>query len=358
MYSNLSSMEDIIQGDIRIMNVSKVGKYALSLILTATVALISMYISTFVPMHLISGSVFALLFGMALNPIISKRADIFKVGIGFVSSKVLRLSIILMGATLSFSQVLLVGRYSLFVMVFTLLTAFGGGYLFGRLFKMHWKLSSLISAGTGICGGSAIAAIAPTIEAEDKYIAYALSATFIFDILMVVAFPLMGRYFGMSDMGFGLWAGTAINDTSSVVAAGYSFSDAAGGYSVIVKLTRTLSIIPTVLIFSFINMKATATETPNIERKHVSIKKLFPYFIILFLVMVGIKSTGIIPDEVSVSCAEISKLFMAMALAAIGLKTNIKEVTSSGILPMVHGFIISLLVVVVSFVVQMMLHQI
>ncbi len=343
------------------MKVSKIGRIGLSMILTATIALIAMYVSTLVPMHLISGSVFALLLGMLLNPIVSKRADIFKVGISFVGSKILRLSIILMGATLSFSQVLLVGRYSLFVMVFTLFTAFGGGYIFGRLFKMHWKLSSLISAGTGICGGSAIAAIAPTIEAEDKFIAYALSATFIFDVLMVILFPIMGRHFGMSDMGFGLWAGTAINDTSSVVAAGYAYSDAAGGYSVIVKLTRTLSIIPTVLIFSFINMKVAAKENANAdtntERKQVSIKKLFPYFIILFLVMVGIKSTGVISDSVSSSVAEISKLFMAMALAAIGLKTNIKEVTSSGILPMVHGFIISALVVVVSFVVQMLLHQ-
>ncbi len=339
------------------MRVSRVGQYLLSIILTATIALIAMYISVFVPMHLISGSVFALLLGMLLNPIILKRADIFKVGVSFVASKVLRLSIILMGATLSFAQVLLVGRYSLFVMVFTLLTAFGGGYIFGRLFKMHWKLSSLISAGTGICGGSAIAAIAPTIEAEDKFIAYALSATFIFDILMVVAFPIMGRYFNMSDMGFGLWAGTAINDTSSVVAAGYAFSDDAGGYSVIVKLTRTLSIIPTVLIFSFINMKAVAAENPNAERKSVSIKKLFPYFIILFLVMVAIKSMGFIPDNVSVDLATFSKFLMAMALAAIGLKTNVREVASSGALPMLHGFIISALVVIVSFAVQLFLHQ-
>lgn len=335
----------------------QMGKYALALILTAAIALVATYISALVPMHLISASVFSLLLGMLLNGVVGKYPHLFKSGVSFVGSKILRLSIILMGATLSFSQVLLVGRYSLFVMVFTLFTAFGGGYFFGRLFKMHWKLSSLISAGTGICGGSAIAAIAPTIEAEDKYIAYALSATFIFDILMVIAFPIMGRYFEMSDMGFGLWAGTAINDTSSVVAAGYGFSDAAGGYSVIVKLTRTLSIIPTVLIFSFINMNVEAKENPNAERKHVSIKKLFPYFIILFLVMVGIKSTGVIPDSLSDVFAAVSKFFMAMALAAIGLKTNIKEVTSSGILPMVHGFIISALVVVVSFVVQMFLRQ-
>ena len=158
-----------------------------------------------------------------------------------------------MGLTLSFSQVLQVGKYSLIVMVFTLFTAFGGGWLLGKIFGMNWKLSGLISAGTGICGGSAIAAIAPAIDADIKDIAYAISATFIFDIFMVILFPIAGRYFGMSDIGYGLWAGTAVNDTSSVVAAGYAFSDAAGGFAVIVKLTRTLSIIPAVLIFSLIN---------------------------------------------------------------------------------------------------------
>ena len=99
-------------------------------------------------------------------------------------------------------------------MTFTLVTAFGGGYLLGKVLGMDWKLSSLISAGTGICGGSAIAAIAPVIDAKDSDIAYGISATFIFDIIMVVLFPIMGSYFMMSDLGFGLWAGTAVNDTS------------------------------------------------------------------------------------------------------------------------------------------------
>lgn len=118
---------------------------------------------------------------------------------------------------------------------------------------MNWKLSGLISARTGIYGGSAIAAITPTIDAEDSDIAYAISVTFIFDVIMVILFPIMGKYFGMTDLRYGLWAGTAVNDTSSVVAAGFAFSDTAGNFSVIVKLTRTLLIIPVVLIFSYIN---------------------------------------------------------------------------------------------------------
>lgn len=327
--------------------------------LTIILAFLAKVVSGWIPGSLISPGVFSLLLGMWINPIILEY-DIFKQGMNFVSKKILRLAIILMGVTLNFSQVVEVGKYSLIVMVFTLFVAFGGGYLLGKLFNMNWKLSSLISAGTGICGGSAIAAIAPTIGADNNDVAYAISATFIFDILMVILFPLMGRYFGMSDFGFGLWTGTAINDTSSVVAAGYAFSDAAGNFALIVKLTRTLSIIPAVLIFSYINEKLNSKNNKNINIKinKVNIRNIFPWFILMFLAIVGIKSIGIIPSNLSNNIASLSKFFMIMSLGAIGLSTNFKEVSKSGFLPMVHGFIISALVVIVSLLVQMFLGQI
>ena len=338
---------------------NKFSDYLAGIILTILLALTAKAVSTYIPMHLISGSVLALMLGMLLNPII-REISIFNSGINFVSKKILKAGIVLMGLTLSFSQVLSVGGYSLIVMIFTLLTAFGGGYLFGRLFNMNWKLSSLISAGTGVCGGSAIAAVAPTIEADNSHIAYAISATFIFDVLMVILFPLAGRYFGMSDLGFGLWAGTAVNDTSSVVAAGYAFSDAAGSFAVIVKLTRTLSIVPIVMIFSLINARENKKMglSSNEQEEKVEIKNIFPYFILLFLVMVAVKSTGFISAELSSNIASISKFMMIMALGAIGLTTNFSEVSDSGIKPLLHGFIISSLVVIVSFTIQLFIGQI
>src|SRR6056297_1971964 len=278
----------------------EIKDYLAGIILTILLALTAKAVSTYIPMLIISASVFALILGMLLNPII-KEIYIFNKGIKFVSKKILKTAIVLMGLTLSFSQVLSVGGYSLIVMTFTLLTAFGGGYLFGKLFNMNWKLSSLISAGTGICGASAVAAIAPTIEAKNSDIAYAIFATFIFDVLMVVLFPLAGRYLGMSDLGFGLWAGIAVNDTSSVVAAGYAFSDTAGAFAVIVKLTRTLSIGPVVLIFSLINARENKKlgKIDTEQKDKVSIRNIFPYFILLFLVMVAVKSTGIISADLS-----------------------------------------------------------
>ena len=171
---------------------------------------------------------------------------------------------------------------------------------------------------------------------------------------MVILFPIAGKYFNMSDLGYGLWAGTAVNDTSSVVAAGYAFSEAAGNFAIIVKLTRTLSIVPVVLIFSIINSK---TKNNGESAKKVDIKSIFPWFILVFLAVVGINSTGIISAEVGVTVAKISKFLMIMALSAIGLGTNFKEMAKSGFLPMVHGFIISLLVVLVSFGVQYFVGQ-
>ncbi|KXS49147.1 conserved hypothetical integral membrane protein [Halanaerobium congolense] len=338
---------------------TEINDYLAGIFFTILLALTAKAVSTYIPMHLISASVFALILGMLLNPVI-KEISIFSSGIKFVSKKILKTGIVLMGLTLSFSQVLSVGGYSLIVMTFTLLTAFGGGYLFGKLFNMNWKLSSLISAGTGVCGGSAIAAVAPTIEADNTDIAYAISATFIFDILMVILFPIAGRYFGMSDLGFGLWAGTAVNDTSSVVAAAYAFSDAAGAFAVIVKLTRTLSIVPIVMIFSIINARENKRhgKLENKTEEKGEIKNIFPYFILSFLVMVAVKSTGLISADLSSNIASISKFMMIMALGAIGLTTNFKEVSESGIKPLLHGFIISSLVVIVSFTVQLFIGQI
>ena len=335
---------------------TKIKSYLPGLILTAYLAYFSNFISIYLPGGLISPSVIALLIGISLNPLASKFIIVEK-GINFTSKTILKLAIILMGATLSFSQVLSVGKISLIVMIFTLTTAFGGGYLLGRLFKMDWKLSSLISAGTGVCGASAIAALAPTINAKSKDVAYAISATFLFDILMVILFPILGRYFLMSDLGFGLWAGTAINDTSSVVAASYAFSDAAGSFAIIVKLTRTLSIIPIVIIFAFINQYSINKNDKTQSKSKLDLKKIVPWFILLFLVMVAFKSTGLISDQLSRNLALISKFMMVMALGAIGLKTNLKAVLNLGYLPMLFGFIISLLVVVVAFMSQMILGQ-
>ncbi len=324
--------------------------------LAIAVALVSRILEGLLPIHLIGASVIALFIGMAINYIRKPSAFIMG-GLNFTSKKVLKFAIILLGASLNIQTILSVGKSSLVVMVFTLATCFGVGFFTGRALGLNWKMSNLISAGTGICGGSAIAAIAPVIDADDTDIAFGMSATFIFDMVMILLFPLMGQWLGLSDMAYGLWAGTAVNDTSSVVAAGYAYSEGAGAYATMVKLTRTIAIIPTVLVFAAIGVhvkKKELAQTATYENTHkkINMMNVIPWFILGFLAFAGINSMNLIPVEVSDFLKEASKFLMVMSLAAIGLKTDIRHMKTAGIRPMLHGFIISALVVIVAISVQ------
>lgn len=306
-------------------------------------------------LHLIGASVIALFIGMLVNHFYKPNSRTAP-GIRFTSKKILKFAIILLGASLNIRTVLTVGRFSLTVMVFTLATCFGLGYLIGRALGLNWKTSSLINAGTGICGGSAIAAIAPVIDATDMDVAYGLSATFLFDMVMVIVFPILGRYLGLSDAAFGLWAGTAVNDTSSVVATGYAFSEAAGDFATMVKLTRTLSIIPTVLVFAAISIRIKKKEAASAGASvQVNMKSVIPWFILGFLAMSALAGLGLIPSGLASGLKSLSKFLMVAALGAVGLNTDFKALCKSGAKPMLHGFIISLLVVLVAIGVEYML---
>lgn len=327
------------------------GEVLPGFLLALVIAACAKWLEGLLPIHLIGASVIALFLGMGLHHIRKPSAGLVR-GLKFTSKKILKSAIILLGASLSISVVLNIGRLSLTVMVFTLLTCFGGGYFVGRALGLNWKLSNLISAGTGICGGSAIAAIAPAIDAEDQDIAYAMSATFLFDMVMIVLFPILGRAMGLDDMAYGLWAGTAVNDTSSVVAAGYAFSEGAGDFATMVKLTRTLAIIPTVLVFSLIEVREKRKAGVADQEEKVMVTSIIPWFILGFLGMAVLNSLGVFPQELSLGLKELSKFLMVAALAAIGLNTDFREMRKSGINPMIHGFIISALVVVVAIAVE------
>ena len=325
--------------------------------LSLAIAALACFLESLLPIHLIGSAVIAMFVGMIFNYFL-QNTKIFASGLKFTSKKILKLAIILLGLSLNITTILNVGKMSLLVMIFTLLTCFGGGYFIGRALGLNWKLSNLISAGTGICGGSAIAAIAPTIEADDNDVAYAMSATFLFDMAMILLFPIMGRAIGMTDQAFGIWAGTAVNDTSSVVATGYAFSEAAGDFATMVKLTRTLAIIPTVITFSLIQLrlkrKEALAKSENVGelKANFKITKIFPWFILGFLAMSIVASLFSVPADVVSHTKSISKFLMVSALAAIGLNTSFSKLKKAGIRPMIHGFIISALVVIVALVVE------
>ena len=335
----------------------KILKLAPGVLLSVAIAAVACLIESLLPIHVIGSAVIAMFIGMILNYFL-RNTKIFASGIKLTSKRILKLAIILLGLSLNIRTVLTVGRMSLTVMIFTLFTCFGVGYFVGRALGLNWKLSNLISAGTGICGGSAIAAISSTIEADDNDVAYALSATFLFDMAMIILFPIMGRALGMSDEAFGIWAGTAVNDTSSVVATGYAFSEGAGDFATMVKLTRTLSIIPTVIVFALIQLRlkkkeAAANNIAGALKANFKITKIFPWFILGFLAMSGVASIFSIPASVVSGTKSVSKFLMVSALAAIGLNTSFSKLRKSGVRPMIHGFIISALVVVVALLVEM-----
>ncbi len=319
--------------------------------MSVSVAVVAWLLGQALP--LIGSSVLALGLGLGLNFVLPKSRVSLKPGLQFSSKVVLRLAIILLGASLSVREILEVGRHSLLVMVFTLTAAFGFGYLFGYLLKVNWKMSTLISAGTGICGGSAIAAIAPVIDADESDVTYGIAATFIFDVAMIILFPIMGRALGLSDLAYGLWTGTAVNDTSSVVAAGYAFSEAAGAFATIVKLTRTLSIIPIVLLFSVVGAAQKAkTQGKGELNRWAYLKSVAPWFILWFLVLAMVNSLGLIPAQLGMWLKTISRFLMTVALGAIGLNTDMSKLKVAGLSPMFLGFIVSIIVIIVSLAVQ------
>ena len=306
-------------------------------------AAVAVLVERLIPGELLGASIVALFMGTIINSFFHPKW--IKPALKFTSKKILKLAIILLGASLSINTIMSVGKMTFFVMIFTFAMCFGGGYFVRKIFGLNWKLGNLISAGTGICGGSAVAAIAPVIDADDKDIAFAMSSTFLFDMIMIALYPLMGRALGMSDIAYGIWAGTSVNDTASVVASGYAFSELAGDFATMVKLTRTIAIIPTVLVFAFIGTRIKQKELQAAGGgQKVRLVKIIPWFIGGFLVMAAINSMGWIPATLGVTIKSTSKFLMVTALSAIGLSTSIIDFKKAGLRPMFYGITIDTLV--------------
>ena len=306
------------------------------------VAAVSVFLEEVIPGGLLGASIIALFTGTIINSFFHPAW--MKPALKFTSKKILKAAIILLGASLSVSTILSVGKMTFFVMIFTFAMCFGGGYFVRKIFGLNWKLGNLISAGTGICGGSAVAAIAPVIDADDKDIAFAMSSTFLFDMVMIALYPLMGKALGMNDIAYGIWAGTSVNDTASVVASGYAFSEAAGDFATMVKLTRTIAIIPTVLVFAWVGTRIKKKELQAQGGGKVNILKIVPWFICGFLALAAANSLGWIPANVSALLKTASKFLMVTALAAIGLNTSLLDFKKAGLRPMFYGITIDTLV--------------
>lgn len=327
-------------------------RYVYGLLLVLAIAVTAFFLGRIFP--IIGAAVFGIIIGIIIKNTFGVPGSANH-GVNFTSKRILQLSIILLGGTLSLNQIAETGLSSLFVMIFTISVAFVTAFVAGKILKIDTNLSSLIGAGTAICGGSAIAAVSSVINADEHDVAYSISTIFLFNVVAVLIFPPLGHFLGLSDYGFGLFAGTAINDTSSVVAAGYIFSNAAGDFAAIVKLTRTTMIIPVCIGFMAYILFKQRKETEKGVR--INFVKIFPWFILGFLLMAIVNSTGIINQNISIYIKESAKFLIVMALSAIGLKTDIKMMLKTGYKPMLLGLIVWFSVALTSLAVQFLTKQ-
>ena len=307
---------------------------------------------------IIGGPVFGILIGMIIA--FFKRPEKLEKGIKFTSKYILQYSIILLGFEMNLFNVIKVGGQSLLVMLFTLTSSFITAYIMGRLLKTDGDITTLIGVGTSICGGSAIAATAPVIRAKDEDVAQAISTIFLFNIIAVFIFPALGHLLDLSDTGFGMWAGTAINDTSSVVAAGASWSSAAGNntalaFATIVKLTRTLMIVPITLVLAVYTthkISRSKTEETASDDNNFSFIKVFPWFVLGFVLTAILNTFLPIAASVSETLVAVGKFMIIMAMTAIGINTNLKKLLTNGLKPMILGLCCWFVVAVISLLVQ------
>ena len=287
----------------------------------------------------VGAPVFAVLGGIAIG-VVRKPSARLRPGIAFTSKKVLQGSIVLMGLGLSLGQVLSTGARSMPVLVGTLVAALGMAWVAGRLLDVRGDTRTLIGVGTAICGASAIAATDAVIGADEADVSYAIATIFAFNVAAVLLYPSLGHVLGLSQHSFGLWAGTAINDLSSVVAASTIYGHAAASYGVIVKLTRTLAIIPICLGLAAIRGWRGKDVTAKPAARGLGIGRIVPVFIAAFIAAAAANTIGLVPAAWHHGLSDLSTWMITAALAAIGLSTDVHHIRRAGFRPLALGAVL------------------
>ena len=293
----------------------------------------------------LGGPVVAILLGLVVGQFAGQRES-WKAGTRFAGKYVLQTSIVMLGATMSLGQVASTGGRTLPVLLGTLAVALLGGWLIARLLKVEHITGQLVTYGTGICGASAIATMSAVIGAPATSIALSVTVIIVYNVLGAIFFPLLGHAMGLSQASFGLWAGTAINDTSSVVAAATVYGATAATVAVVVKLTRTLAIVPLALYESW------RTHRNSEEGTRPVWWRLIPTFLVLFLVAAAARSVGVVPASWGPVIKELAYIGTTVAMAAVGMGSSLRHIKKAGWRPVALGGLLWILVAGSSLILQ------
>jgi uncharacterized integral membrane protein (TIGR00698 family) len=315
-------------------------------LLAAAFAAIATGLAPYAP--ILGAPVIAIVLGVGVRNAL-RLPQVFADGIAFCARDVLQLAIIVSGFGISLVTIARTGLGTLPVTFVTIAIALVLAPLVGKLLKVEETARELIGIGTAICGASAIAAVSTVVGATEAESALAISTIFFHNILAVLTFPVLGHAMAMTQSQFGVWAGTAINDTSSVVAAGFAYGREAGTEATIVKLTRATLILPIVGILAIVRARRAAG-----AGKPVPWKRIIPWFILWFLVAALVNSTGVVPQSMHLGISAVATFLISMALAAIGLQTSVRALVKTGARPLVLGFVIWVAVAVSSLAIQRM----
>lgn len=311
---------------------------------------------------IVGGPVIAIVAGMIITLFIKDKSSI-ESGVKYTSKKILQYAVVLLGFGLNLNVVVKTGVQSLPIILSTITTSLVLAYVLHRAMHIPGKISTLVGVGSSICGGSAIAATAPVIDADDEEVAQAISVIFFFNILAAILFPAFGSWLGFSHTSgeaFGIFAGTAVNDTSSVTAAAatwdnmYHLGSATLDKAVTVKLTRTLAIIPITLVLAFVRTR----KEKGSGTGSVPLRQVFPFFILYFIGASVITTVALslgAPAGAFAPVKELSKFFIVLAMAAIGINTNIVKLVKTGGKPIFMGMICWIGITGVSLIMQRML---
>lgn len=287
---------------------------------------------------LLGAPVAGIVLGVVLSPLARARTGLTP-GIKFASKFVLQLAVVVLGTQLSLGQVARAGVGSLPVMLGTMAVCLALAAWLGSRLGIGSDLRTLIGVGTAICGASAIAAVSPVVRAKGSDIAYAISTIFMFNVVAVLLYPWLGHLLGMSQHSFGLFAGTAINDTSSVVAAATTYGTSAGNYAVVVKLTRTLMIIPIVFAIAA-RVGRDGNKAESLRHPAIRALNLVPWFLIGFLLVAGANSLRVIPVSTHHDFQLTSLFLITVALSGIGLSTDFASLRRAGARPLLLGLLL------------------